>query len=72
MNIKITRDSHTLLFIFPLFFNTSKTLIQIFWGIPKKIKVRYVASYNFDKGLKRYKRRINRIDKFLKLVEQIK
>ncbi len=42
MNLKITRDSHILLFIFSLFFNTSKTLIQIFLDIPKLIFILHI------------------------------
>jgi len=41
-------------------------------GQKKKIKVRYVASYNSDMALKRYKTRLKRMNEFLELVEEIK
>jgi transposase len=41
-------------------------------GKREKIKLRYVASYNPETALKRYKTRINRINEFLELAEEIK
>ncbi|EHO41114.1 transposase IS4 family protein [Caldithrix abyssi DSM 13497] len=41
-------------------------------GKKEKIKLRYVASYNAATALKRYKNRINRINEFLELSEEIK
>lgn len=51
---------------------TREKVIKLKDGQKKKIKVRYVASYNSDMALKRYKTRLNRINEFLELVEEIK
>ena len=47
-------------------------VIKLRDGQKKTIQVRYVASYNAEMALKRYKTRINRINEFLELVEEIK